>query len=100
MDPICTLRSCRFDHASNLWEGETLEPKVAPSNREMGDEYRGSAPCPIVIDVEGARETTELMKYRAKQIKLLTCGRACSALGRRAGTQDYIRGGCGTLQDD
>ena len=29
------------------------------------------------------------MKYRAKQIKLLTCGRTCSALGRRADTQDY-----------
>ena len=28
------------------------------------------------------------MKYRAKQIKLLTCGRTCSALGRRAGTQE------------
>ena len=33
---------------------------ASPSNGEVGDAYRGGAPCPIVFDAEDVRETVKL----------------------------------------
>ena len=67
-DPMCVLRSRLFHHASNPWEGETLELKVALIRAtERWETLTGEGtPCPVVFDAEDVRET---MKLNEKQRK-------------------------------
>lgn len=76
-----TLRGCLFNHAGNLCKGETLEPKVAPSDGEMGDAYWGGAPCPIVINAGDARETTELNGVQSEADKAVDVWQGMLGLG-------------------
>ena len=70
-DPMCVLRSRLFHHASNPWEGETLELKVALIRAmERWETLTGEgSPCPIVFDAEDVRETTKLNEVQRKADK-------------------------------
>jgi hypothetical protein len=59
---MCVLRSRLFDHVSDLWEGRTLELKVALIlAAERWETLTGEgAPCPVVFDTEDVRETMKL----------------------------------------
>ena len=85
-DPMCVLRSRLFHHASNPWEGETLELKDAIIRAtERRETLPGKdTPCPIVFDAEDVRETKKLNEEQRKRTMLLRCGRTCSASDRRA----------------
>jgi hypothetical protein len=67
-DPMCVIRSRLFHHASNPWEGETLELKVALIRAlERWETLTGEdAPCPVNFDAEDIRETTELNEVQRK----------------------------------
>ncbi|KAH9949736.1 protein kinase subdomain-containing protein PKL/CAK/Fmp29 [Amylocystis lapponica] len=58
-DHMCVLRSRLFNHASNPWEGETLELKIALIRAtETWETLTGEdVPCPVVFDAEDVRET-------------------------------------------
>jgi hypothetical protein len=68
---MCVLRSRLFHHASNPWEGETLELKVALIRAtERWETLTGEgAPCPVVFDAEDVRETTKLNEEQRKADK-------------------------------
>ena len=62
-DPVGVLRRRLFCHASDPWEGETLELKAAlieaTENWEMLS-GGGGVPCPVVFDPEDVRATKAL----------------------------------------
>jgi hypothetical protein len=70
-DPMCVLRSRLFYHASNPWEGETLELKVALMRAtERWETLTGrGGPCPIEFDAEDVRGTTKLNEVQTKADK-------------------------------
>ena len=92
-DPMCVLRSRLFHHASNPWEGETLELKVAliRATERWETLTGGGAPCPVVFDAEDARETTELNEVQRKADKAFEVWQNMLGLGPEGWvpTQDY-----------
>ncbi|KIY45791.1 hypothetical protein FISHEDRAFT_66846 [Fistulina hepatica ATCC 64428] len=92
-DPMCVLRSRLFHHASNPWEGETLELKVALIRATERWEMLtgGGTPCPVVFDAEDARETTELNEVQRKADKAFEVWQDMLGLGPEGWvpTQDY-----------
>jgi len=97
-DPMCVLRSRLFHHASNPWEGETLELKVAlirATKRWETLTGEGSS-CPVVFDAEDVRETTKLNELQRKADKAFEVWQ--NMLG--VGAHPALRGGRGTLQTD
>lgn len=83
-DPMCVLRSRLFTHAGNPWEGETLELKFAHirATERWETLTGGGAPCLVVFDADGARETTELNEVYRKADKAFE-------VWRWVPTQDY-----------
>ncbi|TFK46517.1 protein kinase subdomain-containing protein PKL/CAK/Fmp29 [Heliocybe sulcata] len=67
-DHMCVLRSRLFNHASDPWEGETFELKVAliRATERWETLTGGSAPCPLVFDAGDVRETMELNEAQRK----------------------------------
>ncbi|KAK0185249.1 protein kinase subdomain-containing protein PKL/CAK/Fmp29 [Armillaria mellea] len=67
-DHMCVLRSRLFDHASNPWESETLELKLALIRAaETWEALTGeAAPCPVVFDAEDVRATAKLNEVQRK----------------------------------
>lgn len=61
-DPEGVLRRRLFCYASDPWEGETLELKVAliQATKNWKTLTREGLPCPIAFDPEDARETMKL----------------------------------------
>ena len=94
-DPMCVLRSRLFGHASNPWEGETLELKVALIlAAERWEMLTGKGtPCPVVFDAEDVRETTELNEVQRKADKVFEVCQNMLGLGPEGR-------GHGTLQAD
>jgi hypothetical protein len=92
-DPMCVLRSRLFYHASNPWEGETLEMKVVliRATERWGTLTGGGAPCPVVFDAEDVRETTELNEVQRKADEALEVWQNVLDLGPEGWvpTQDY-----------
>ncbi|KAH9984925.1 hypothetical protein BJV77DRAFT_1062084 [Russula vinacea] len=92
-DPMCVLRSRLFYHASNPWEGETLELKAALIRATERWEMLtgGDAPCPVVFDAEDVRETTELNEVQRKADKAFEVWQNMLGLGPEGWvpTQDY-----------
>jgi hypothetical protein len=60
--PMGVLRRRLFGHASDMWEGETLELKVALIEATMNWERLtgGGSPCPVVFNAKDVRKTVEL----------------------------------------
>ena len=58
-DPMCVLRGRLFHHASNPWEGETLELKVAliQATERWETLTGGGPPCPAMFDAEDVRDS-------------------------------------------
>ncbi len=67
-EPLPLLRRRLFHHASAVWEGETLELKVALIEATRGWETLtgGGAPCPLVFDAEDVRETMRLNEVQTQ----------------------------------
>ena len=63
-DLIGMFRRRIFHHASDRWEGETLELKVAliDATQNWEEVTGGCAPCPVVFDPDDVHETRELDK--------------------------------------
>jgi hypothetical protein len=63
-DPMDGLRRRLFFHASDPWEGETLELKVAliAATENWDTLTGGGLPCPIAFDAEDVRKTKKLDK--------------------------------------
>ena len=61
-DPMDVLRRRLFEHAGNLWEGETIALKVdlIEATKSWETLTEGGAPCPIVFDDDDVRKTMEL----------------------------------------
>lgn len=76
-DSMGLLCSRLFCHASNPWEGETLELKVALINAAESWETLtpvGGTPCPVVFDPEDVHETRKLDEVQRKaDMTLETC---------------------------
>lgn len=93
-DHMCVLRSRLFHHASNPWEGETLELKVALIRAtELWETLTGGGgvPCPVVFNAEDARETLELNEVQGKADKAFGMWQNMLGLGPEGWvpTQDY-----------
>jgi hypothetical protein len=92
-DPMCVLRNRLFHHASNPWEGETLELKAALIQATERWEMLtgGDAPCPVVFDAEDVRETAELNEVQRKADKAFEVWQNMLGLGPEGWvpTQDY-----------
>ena len=92
-DPMCMLRSRLFHHASNPWEGETLELKMAliRATEKWGTLTGGGAPCPVVFNAEDVRETAELNEAQSKADKAFEVWQNMLGLGPEGWvpTQDY-----------
>ena len=82
-DPMCVLRGRLFHHASNPWEGETLELKVAliQATERWETLTGGGAPCPVVFDAEDVRETTELNEVQRRADEALEAWQNMLGLG-------------------
>jgi hypothetical protein len=93
MDPMCVLRSHLFHHASNPWEGETLELKAAlmRATERWGTFTGGDSPCPVMFDAKDARKTTELDEVQRKADKAFEVWQNMLGLGPEGWvpTQDY-----------
>ena len=93
MDPMCMLRNRLFHHASNPWEGETLELKVAliRATQKWGTLTGRNAPCPVVFDAEDERQTMELNEVQRKADKTFEIWQNMLGLGPEGWvpTQDY-----------
>ncbi|KAF8641420.1 hypothetical protein AX16_009981 [Volvariella volvacea WC 439] len=61
-DPMDVLRRRLFQHAGDLWEGETIALKVAliEATKSWETLTEGGAPCPVVFNAEDVRETMKL----------------------------------------
>ena len=59
---MATIRRRLFGHASDPWEGETLELKIALIEATETWEMlrRGGSPCPVVFDAKDVLKTKEL----------------------------------------
>jgi hypothetical protein len=92
-DPMCVLRSRLFHHASNPWEGETLELKVAliRATERWEALTGGGALCPVVFDAKDSRETTELNEVQRKADEAFEVWQNMLGLGPEGWvpTQDY-----------
>ena len=93
MGPMCMLRNRLFHHASNPWEGETLELKVAliRATQKWGTLTGRNAPCPVVFDAEDERQTMELNEVQRKADKTFEIWQNILGLGPEGWvpTQDY-----------
>ena len=80
---MCVLRGRLFHHASNPWEGETLELKVAliQATKRWETLTGGGASCPVVLDAEDVRETTELNEVQRRADKALEACQNMLGLG-------------------
>ena len=67
------LRRCLFNYASDPWEGDTLELKVAliAATKNWKALTEGGAPCPIVFDAEDVCETMKLNEVQGGADALL-----------------------------
>lgn len=67
-DFMYVLRSRLFTHASDPWEGETLELKVAliKATERWKMLTAGNTPCPITFDAEDVHETMKLNAVQEK----------------------------------
>ncbi len=100
---MCVLRSRLFHHASNPWEGETLELKVAliRATERWETLTGGGVPCPVMFDTEDAREMMELNEVQRKADKAFEMWQNMLGLGPRGlGAYSGLQGGRGTLQAD
>jgi hypothetical protein len=92
-DPMCVLRSRLSHHASNPWEGETLELMVAliRATERWEPLTEGGAPCPVAFGAEDARETTELNEVQRKADKAFEVWQNMLGLGPEGWvpTKDY-----------
>jgi hypothetical protein len=94
-DHTCVLRTRLFDHASNPWEGETLELKVAlirAATEKWVTLTGGGVPCPVVFDAEDVRKTMELNKVQGKADNVFEVWQNMLGLGPEGWiptTQDY-----------
>lgn len=75
-DPMGMLRHRLFSHASDPWEGETLELKIAliQATERWKTLAGGGLPCPVVFDPDDVRET---MKLGAEQREADECLEVC-----------------------
>ena len=82
-DPMCVLRGHLFHHASNPWEGETLELKVAliQATERWETLTGGGAPCPVVFNAEDVRETTKLNEVQRRADEALEAWQNMLGLG-------------------
>lgn len=87
------LRRRLFDHASSLWDGETLELKVdlIESVERWEALTGGGAQCPIVFDAEDVRETKRLGKVQEGTDETMEAVRSMIECGEEgwAPTEDY-----------
>ena len=92
-DPMCMLRSRLFHYATNPWEGETLELKVAliRATERWETLTGGGVSCPVVFDADDVRETTELNEVQRKADEIFEVWRNMLGLGPEGWvpTQDY-----------
>lgn len=92
-DLMCVLRSRLFHHSGNLWEGETLELKVAliRATERWETLTGGGMLCPVVFNAGDAREMMELNEVQRKADEAFEVWQNMLGLGPEGcmPTQDY-----------
>jgi hypothetical protein len=85
--PLGVLRSRLFYHASEPWEGETLELKIALMKATENWETLtgGGAPCLVVFDAENVHETMKLDEVQREADEVQEACQNVLGFGRRAG---------------